>query len=307
MAALRGRGLRGGDRRLFASQLFGHVRGAFTGAVRDMSGAFRAADGGTLFLDEVSELDPACQAKLLRVLQQCAVTPVGGHDEVPVDVRVVAASNRDLAAEAASGRFRADLFYRLNVIAIEAVPLRARREDIPLLAAHFLEEIAAIEREPPRRLTPAASAELAAYAWPGNVRELRNVIEWSLAFAEGATVDVALIAAALASCRISVQGDGPPLHQPAEPADVPQLSSPADEAAGEERMAVYRMQTVAEAERVQIITALQNADYNQSRAAAMLGLTRQQLRRRMERHFADSLPARRGRPQSQKQQRQRAA
>ncbi len=177
---------------LFSSHLFGHVRGAFTGAEGDVAGAFRTAEGGTIFLDEVAELDAACQAKLLRVLQQRVVTPVGSHTEIPVDVRVVAATNRDLAAEVAAGRFREDLYYRLNVITIEALPLAARREDVPLLAAGFLEEIAAAEDEPPRMLTPAAIFALASRPWPGNVRQLRNVVERAVAIADGLVLDADL-------------------------------------------------------------------------------------------------------------------
>jgi DNA-binding NtrC family response regulator len=280
------------SRTLFASHLFGHVKGAFTGADRDMPGAFRAAEGGTVFLDEVAELDAGCQAKLLRVLQQRVVTPVGSHDEIPIDVRVVAATNRDLAGEVEAGRFRADLFYRLNVIAIEALPLSARREDIPLLAAHFVAEIAAAEGESPRELTPAAISALASRPWPGNVRQLRNVIERALAFADGPALSLSLLDE---DCENVAPSD--------EVRTLPFVERDDSAAAPAE---VYRMPTVAETERIQVLTALQCANYNQSHAAAMLGVTRQQLRRRIEKHFPDTLPTKRGRPHS-KQRAKKAA
>jgi DNA-binding NtrC family response regulator len=283
---------------LFTGHLFGHIKGAFTGADRDMPGAFRAAEGGTVFLDEVAELDADCQAKLLRVLQQRVVTPVGSHDEIPVDVRVVAATNRDLSAEVAAGRFRADLYYRLNVIMIEALPLSARREDITLLAEHFLAEIAVAEGESPRVLTPATVAALASHPWPGNVRQLRNVIERAIVFSDGPALNVALIDEGGESVA-SNEGIRllPPLDSVDEMVVSDEFSAPTDSCAGAE---LFRMPTVAETERIQVLTALQCADYNQSRAAAMLGVTRQQLRRRIEKHFPEALPTKRGRPQAKR-------
>jgi DNA-binding NtrC family response regulator len=265
-----------------------------------MPGAFRAAEGGTVFLDEIAELDAGCQAKLLRVLQQRVVTPVGSHEEIPVNVRIVAATNRDLAAEVKAGRFRADLYYRLSVIVIEALPLCARREDIPLLAAHFVEEVAAIEQEPPRSLTTAAIAELTSHPWPGNVRQLRNVIERAVIFAQGASLDAGLTDAA--APVVDTEPDARTQQSSAEAMRFrPENSGEAD------RSNVYRMPTVAESERIQILTAMQSSGYNQSRAADMLGVTRQQLRRRIEKHFPESLPSKRGRPQSKKLQRSKAA
>ncbi|MCG8583538.1 MAG: sigma-54 dependent transcriptional regulator, partial [Pirellulales bacterium] len=156
---------------LFDSQLFGHLKGAFTGAQYSALGCFRAADGGTIFLDEIGELDLDLQAKLLRVLQEKCVTPVGSHESIPVDVRVIAATNRDLAAEVAAGRFREDLFYRLNVVRVETAGLRDRPEDIPALAEHFLAKTAIDSGLPHKRLSHEATQLLAAYDWPGNVRE----------------------------------------------------------------------------------------------------------------------------------------
>ena len=163
---------------LLESELFGHVKGAFTGAVASSQGLFRAAHGGTLFLDEVGEMPASIQAKLLRVLETREVRPVGAAGAVPVDVRIVAATHRELLPEEGSPpTFREDLYYRLAVIEVEVPPLRARREDVALLARHFLAQLARERGEPERQLEPRALEALLAYAWPGNVRELRNAIE----------------------------------------------------------------------------------------------------------------------------------
>jgi two-component system nitrogen regulation response regulator NtrX len=162
---------------LIESELFGHVRGAFTGAVSDRRGKFEVADGGTIFLDEIGDMSLKTQAKVLRVLQEQTMEPVGGTNRIKVDARVLAATNKDLQAEIRSGRFREDLYFRLNVIPIFVPPLRDRQEDIPLLADHFMADFA---REYGRRLKTfesTARAVLQQYPWPGNVRELRNVIE----------------------------------------------------------------------------------------------------------------------------------
>jgi DNA-binding NtrC family response regulator len=162
---------------LLESELFGHVKGSFTGAVRDKLGLFGAASKGTFFLDEIGETTPATQVKLLRALQHREVIPVGSTDAVPVDTRVVAATNRDLDEEIRAGNFRSDLYYRLNVISLHLPPLRQRRDDIPLLAEHFLARVAAQRNEETKHLTEAAIAVLLEYAWPGNVRELENALE----------------------------------------------------------------------------------------------------------------------------------
>ncbi len=170
---------------LLESELFGYVKGAFTGAEKDRKGIFQEAHGGTLFLDEIGELPPDAQVKLLRVLQEREVRPVGGARTVPVDVRVLAATARDLEEEVAAGRFREDLFYRLNVIRLHVPPLRERMEDIPLLCGRLLDRIAAkLERQPPE-LLPATLAALLRHRWPGNVRELENVLERAMVLAEG--------------------------------------------------------------------------------------------------------------------------
>jgi two-component system response regulator HydG len=175
---------------ILESELFGHSRGAFTGAVAKKDGRFAKAEGGTLFLDEIGELSPHVQVKLLRVLQEGEYEPVGG-DTVKADVRIVAATNRDLSAEVKNGRFREDLFYRLNVIAITCPPLRARREDIPLLVDHFLALYSAKNHRTRLAVSHGALDALLGYAWPGNIRELENVIERAVVLARGDVMDVA--------------------------------------------------------------------------------------------------------------------
>jgi two-component system nitrogen regulation response regulator NtrX len=175
---------------LIESELFGHVRGAFTGAVADRRGKFELADGGTIFLDEIGDMSLKTQAKVLRVLQEQTIDAVGGKTTTKIDVRVIAATNKELAAEIKAGTFREDLYYRLNVIPVSVPPLRDRREDVPLLAEHFMAELA---REYGRRIKgfePAASDALQRYSWPGNVRELRNVIERLMIMVPGDTIAV---------------------------------------------------------------------------------------------------------------------
>jgi two-component system nitrogen regulation response regulator NtrX len=162
---------------LIESELFGHMKGSFTGAVADRPGKFEQADGGTLFLDEVGDMSLAAQAKVLRVLQDGVVTRLGGSKTISVDVRVLAATNKGLEAEIAEGRFREDLFYRLNVVPIHVPPLRERREDIPSLVAHFVETLTKREGVAPKAIAPEAVQRLQEMDWPGNVRELRNTIE----------------------------------------------------------------------------------------------------------------------------------
>jgi len=175
---------------LLESELFGHVRGAFTGADSTKHGLFVAADRGTLFLDEIGELAPELQPKLLRVLQDGEIKPVGGLGTIKVDVRVVAATNRDLGQDVASGRFREDLFYRLNVIALDVPPLRERPEDIPALVEHFVARAAERSRRPRSVVTEAALAWLVAQRWPGNVRELENSVERAVVLASQSRLDV---------------------------------------------------------------------------------------------------------------------
>jgi two-component system response regulator HydG len=238
---------------LAEAELFGHARGAFTGAVRARGGLFREADGGTLLLDEVGELDASTQAKLLRVLQEREVRPVGEDRPCRVDIRVLAATHRDLGAWVAAGRFREDLYYRLKVVTLHIPPLRERPEDIPVLARLFLSRAAARFGLPPAQVTPALVARLAAYPWPGNVRELENALESAVALSPDGAVDLALL---------------PDAARPAGP--------PSAAATFRERVAAY--------ERGLIVAALAAAGGNQTEAARLLDLGRATLWDKMRKH-----------------------
>ena len=174
---------------LLESELFGHVKGSFTGAVRDKQGLFAAARGGTFFLDEVGEMPPSLQIKLLRVLQEREVIPVGATETIPVDVRIVAATNRDLEEEVRRGHFRSDLFYRLNVIALELPSLRDRRDDLVLLIDHFFQDLAAERESAPKALSSEALDAVMVYDWPGNVRELQNALEHAVVLSKGTLIE----------------------------------------------------------------------------------------------------------------------
>jgi two-component system NtrC family response regulator len=241
---------------LLDSQLFGHRRGAFTGAVADHDGVFRAAEGGTLFLDEVSEIPLSLQPKFLRALQEREVTPIGASLPVPVDVRLIAATNRDLEAEVRAGRFRTDLFYRLNVVHIELPPLRDRPEDLPLLVEQLVQRFSRQYGVGPKQVTPAALARLTAHSWPGNVRELQNVIERAFALSGADTITAEDLPPALA-------GPAPSAPAPAEQAEVP---------------------TLQEAERRLIAAALRKSGGNKNEAARLLGIDRQRLYRKIEKY-----------------------
>jgi two-component system response regulator HydG len=175
---------------ILESELFGYERGAFTGATQRKEGRFQRAHGGTLFLDEVGDMSPGVQAKLLRVLQDGVVERLGGTQPIQVDVRIVAATNRDLAAEVRAGRFREDLFYRLDVVAVRLPPLRERREDVPLLATSFLRGFAERNRRPVTGFSDAALQALASHDWPGNVRELQHAVERAVVLCKGEVVEV---------------------------------------------------------------------------------------------------------------------
>jgi two-component system response regulator PilR (NtrC family) len=178
---------------LLESELFGHAKGSFTGAVSDKKGMFEAATRGTLFLDEVGEMSPWTQVKLLRAIQERLVRRVGGNDEIPIDVRIIAATNQDLKKRIEEGKFREELFYRLNVISFEMPPLRKRTEDIPLLIAHFLEKYCTKLGKQLKRMTPDVFGLLEAYHWPGNIRELENIVERVVAIEDRETITAACL------------------------------------------------------------------------------------------------------------------
>src|SRR5690606_21071179 len=223
---------------LFESELFGHVRGAFTGASESKAGLFELADGGTLFLDEVGELPLSVQAKLLRALEYGEVLRVGSLEPRRVDVQILAATNRDLDQECAAGRFRRDLFYRLNVVEVHVPPLRERRDDIVYLASHFMREMATRFAKPLSGLSSGAERLLREADWPGNVRELRNVMERACMVAEGAVIGEAEIRASLPAVRrTSADGAPPPPPRPARAADAPDDPQPLSDV---EREAIIR-------------------------------------------------------------------
>lgn len=271
---------------LFASTLFGHVKGAFSGADYDALGCFRAADGGTIFLDEIGELNLELQSQLLRVLQQREVIPVGSHRGLPVDIRIVAATNRNLAEEVRAGRFRQDLYYRLNVVRLETVSLDQRRDDIPALCEHFLARLAVENGLPTRRLSSAALALLTAWPWPGNVRELQNVLERLVIYSPGETIAPATVLSVLQGETAAVRRAAQPAdEQPAEP------SAPPSSRFGfqESRPGLFSddaqpLPTLAECERQLIEAALRQAFYNQSRAARILRVDRKLLARKISKY-----------------------
>jgi DNA-binding NtrC family response regulator len=240
---------------LIESELFGHERGAFTGATQSRRGRFEEAHGGTLFLDEVGDLSPRAQTKLLRVLQESELTRVGGNRPIRVDVRVIAATNRDLAAAIRHGGFREDLYFRLAVIPLTVPPLRERREDIAALVEHFATQIARETARRPRPFAPAALELLRRYGFPGNVRELRNLVERLVIMAPGERIGADQVRAVLPGATASA----------------------AAAAGGEPRLG----EAVREFERRQIEAALEAEGGNMTRAAARLGLERSHLYKKM--------------------------
>jgi DNA-binding NtrC family response regulator len=312
---------------LFASHMFGHVKGSFTGAISSSLGCFRAASGGTIFLDEIGEMEPEIQSKLLRVLQQRTVVPVGSHEEVPVDVRVLAATNRSLQVEVDEGRFREDLFYRLNVVVIETIPLKERPEDIPLIAGRYLAELSSQHGMPGCVLSDAAVDLLQQYPWPGNVRELQNVIERAVMFSSGDEIEPDAFASLAVSGEVTngVDFAKPPAEvaegesQPSElelaarrgvvsPTllsgvyRVPQRlkASPDDMRAEESQASLGRQNvlppvvpggdwpTLADVERLHLERTLAATMQNRSVAAKMLGIDRSVLRRKLQKYGIDT-------------------
>lgn len=263
---------------LMASQLFGHVEGAFTGANHSALGCFRAAHGGTIFLDEIGELELPLQAKLLRTLQERIVTPVGSHKGVPIDVRIIAATNRDLRAEATAGRFREDLFYRLNVISIQTIPLRERCEDIPALAATFLAQMAT-EGLPRRTLSPGAEELLLHFEWPGNIRQLKNFLEQAVISSEQELLTLPLVQRLLeqaTNCESSFDGEA------VDQTLIDSASAAASLRASSLPLADEDWVPLATVERNYVLHTLEHTYYNQSAAARLLGISRQALIRLMK-------------------------
>ena len=244
---------------LLESELFGHVRGAFTGALRDKPGLFEAASGGTFFLDEIADMPASLQVKLLRVLQDGEIRRVGATDPINVDVRIVAATNKSLEQEVKAGRFREDLYYRLNVVRVVMPPLRDRRDDIPLLAQHFLNRFAGGPDESPRGFTDHAMALLVNYDWPGNVRELENEIERAVALAKpGTPIGASALSERIRSVQVAIR----PLRPGSE---------------------LSLKDMVEDVERRVILQVLNECDWNKSRAAESLGLSRQGLLKKIAR------------------------
>jgi DNA-binding NtrC family response regulator len=264
-------------RELIESELFGHEKGAFTGAVATRRGKFELADSGTIFLDEVGELDPALQSKLLRVLQDQKVERVGGSTTISVDVRVIAATNVRLDEAIRDNRFREDLFYRLNVVSIRLPPLRGRREDIPLLIDHFAERFAHELDVGRKIISQEARQVLEAYDWPGNVREIENVLKWSMVLAPGDTI----LAEHLPPAILESLGQPAPVGE-------------AFETLLEERIqdVVNKMGRMKESNLHEVVTKLvekpllkcvmRQTGGNQVRAAKLLGINRNTLRRKLK-------------------------
>jgi two-component system response regulator PilR (NtrC family) len=249
---------------LMESEFFGHKKGSFTGAQADKDGLFQAANGGTLFLDEVAELPVHMQVKLLRVIQEKAVRPIGGRAEVPVDVRILSATHKNLAKLVEISQFRQDLYYRINVIELRVPPLRERREDVPKIAGRVLERLAADSGQPPAKLTPDALSALLAYAFPGNVRELENVLERAVALCEGNTIKPEDLR--LNSGGVRTLGTAP-ADDDADDAD-----------AAETGLDSY----ISNLEREAIMKALQETRYNKTAAAKKLGITFRALRYKLK-------------------------
>ncbi|MBW8040645.1 MAG: sigma-54-dependent Fis family transcriptional regulator [Planctomycetes bacterium] len=247
---------------LMESELFGHKKGAFTGALRDSSGIFRAADGGTLFLDEIVEMPYGSQAKLLRALQEKRIRPVGGTEEVPADVRVIASTNQDVEEAIRKNIFREDLYYRLSVIRIELPPLRKRLDDIPLLVRHFIVKFNSVFQRRVKGISKDALEVLCCYHWPGNVREMESAIEHAFAFGNTENIDKSSL-----------------------PAYIPEYVTKADKR--RQPVAEAGVSTLLEAERELLVRALKAADGNKTQAAQFLGVSRPRLYKMIRRHGID--------------------
>ena len=267
---------------LFADQMFGHSQGAFTAASVASEGCFQAAEGGTIFLDEIGELDLDLQGELLRVLQKRTVVPVGSQDGIAVDVRVIAATSRNLRREVAAGRFREDLYRLLNEIEIHTLPLRERSEDIEVLSQRFLSQFAVNSAVPVKQLSAAALERMNAYGWPGNVDELENALERAFLFTAGEAIGPEAFPTAPES----------ELHQ----APVAGQTSPATIRLSAESSQDDHWLTAAEVEREHIRRTLEHAGHDQNIAARLLDMDRHQLRQRMAQYGLAGFTAKQGRP-----------
>ena len=271
---------------LLESELFGHRRGAFTGAVSDKPGLFEVADGGTFFMDEVGDMSPALQVKLLRVLQEGVFMPVGGTEPRHVDVRIIAATNRDLASMVRQGTFREDLYYRLHVVSVRVPPLRERRDDIPVLAAYFLTKLGKRDKRE-KLLTPRTMERLMGHEWPGNVRELENEMErlWVLS-GDDRVIDEDLLSTAIGRRKIAAPPAAPPAADTAQ--------RPADPTTGLPASLPDAVETL---ERRMITDELRKARGNKTKAAEALGISRRNLIRKVQAYgLEDAGKSRPGRP-----------
>jgi two-component system response regulator AtoC len=246
---------------LLESELFGHERGAFTGADRQKRGLFETADGGTVFLDEIGEMVPGLQAKLLRFLEERTFKRVGGAADIHVDVRVIAATNRNLQEEVKQGRFREDLYYRLNVLPIALPPLRDRADDVPRLVMFYVDSYGTEFKRRVKGVAPEAMENLKRYGWPGNIRELRNAVERAMLLAEGDTLTADDFAMALTGARLS------------ERVELPSGGI-----------------NLEELERSLLVQALDRTSWNQTKAAGLLGLNRDQIRYRIDKFQLERVP-----------------
>jgi two-component system response regulator HydG len=259
---------------LLESELFGHEKGSFTGAIKQRKGRFELADGGTILLDEIAEMSPALQAKLLRVLQEQTFERVGGTDTISVDVRVLVATNADLRERIKAGAFREDLYYRVSVFPIQVPPLRERREDIPLLADHFLRQRAAAMGKPLGGIAPAALDALTGYAWPGNVRQLENAIERACVMAPaGANIDAAHLPPEVLQVETPQPAGTTSLTSPTIAAAPPSAAAPA-----------LPVATMDELEKMAIEQALRRCNGNRAQAARTLKIGAKTLYRKIEKY-----------------------
>ena len=266
---------------LFESHMFGHLKGAFTDAIHESLGCFRAAEGGTILLDEFGELEPEFQVKLLRVLQERAVTPVGSHREYPIDVRVIAATNQNLLQQVSEGQFRQDLYYRVAVVSLHTIPLAARLEDIEVLSEHFASTHCVQFGLPYKPLSDAALTKLKQHHWPGNVRELQNVLERAVMLSEGEFIEAKDIVTE--DSEVSIATSTETINEKTTPSAFSQSTE-------------SHWPTLQEMERRHLQETLKLTGCNQAQAAKLLDIDRSVLRRRIQKYGLDTSGSAPGRP-----------